>query len=115
MEYGAIVYGKAPLMFHAARKLVGEETFQRALRSYVDTYRYKWACADCFRKELAKASPSHASALERIQKRWWEEAKGDEDLGAPSLESLMGGMGDMKLDPQTQKMLEEMLGPMLGQ
>jgi hypothetical protein len=115
MEYGAIVYGKAPLMFHAARKLVGEDTFQRALRSYVDTYRYKWACADCFRKELAKASPSHSTALERIQKRWWEEAKGDEDLGAPSLESLMGGMGDMKLDPQTQKMLEEMLGPMLGQ
>ncbi len=28
MEYGAIVYGKAPLMFHAARKLVGDETLQ---------------------------------------------------------------------------------------
>jgi hypothetical protein len=115
MEYGAIVYGKAPLMFHAARKLVGDETFNRALRSYVDTYRYKWACADCFRKELAKASPSSAGALERIQKRWWEEAKGDEDLGAPTLESLMGGMGDMKLDAETQKLLEEMLGPMMQQ
>jgi hypothetical protein len=115
MEYGAIVYGKAPLMFHAARKLVGEEVFLKALRSYVDTYRYRWACADCFRRELGKASPTHAGALERLQKRWWEEAKGDEDLGAPSLESLMGGMGDMKLDPQTQKLLEEMLGPMLGQ
>jgi hypothetical protein len=115
MEYGAIVYGKAPLMYHAARKLVGDESFQRALRAYVDTYRYKWACADCFRKELAKVSPSSGSALERLQHRWWEEAKGDEDLGAPSLSSLMGGMGDTQLDPQTLKMLEEMLGPMLEQ
>ncbi|MDY7228512.1 M1 family aminopeptidase [Hyalangium rubrum] len=115
MEYGAIVYGKAPLMYHAARKLVGDDAFQRALRSYVDTYRYKWACADCFRKELAKANPSHAGALERLQDRWWEQAHGDEDLGAPTLESLMGGMGDMKIDPETQKLLEQMLGPMLGQ
>jgi aminopeptidase N len=115
MEYGAIVYGKAPLMYHSARKLVGDDTFMRALRSYVDTYRFKWACADCFRRELGKASPTHAGALERLQKRWWEEAKGDEDLGAPSLESLLGSMGDTKIDPQTQKMLEEMLGPMLGQ
>jgi hypothetical protein len=112
MEYGAIVYGKAPMMYHAARKLVGEDAFMKGLRSYVDTYRYKWACADCFRKELAKANPSTSAALERLQKRWWEEARGDEDLGAPTLESLMGGMGDMKLDAETLKLLEEMLGPM---
>jgi len=115
MEYGAIVYGKAPLMYHAARKLVGEDAFMKGLRSYVDTYRYKWACADCFRKELTKASPSSGAALERLQHRWWQEAKGDEDLGAPSLGALMGGMGDMQLDPQTLKALEEMLGPLLEQ
>lgn len=112
MEYGAIVYGKAPLMYHAARKLVGDEAFLRALRSYVDTYRYQWACADCFRKELVKASPPHAGALERLQHRWWREAKGDEDLGAPGIEALLGGsLGDMKLDPETMKLLQDMLGP----
>jgi aminopeptidase N len=115
MEYGAIVYGKAPLFFHAARKLVGDAAFFRGLRSYVDTYRFKWACVDCFRKELAKASPPHASALERLQTHWWKEAHGDEDLGAPSLETLMGsGMGDLKLDKETQKLLEEMLNGMSG-
>ncbi len=113
MEYGAIVYGKAPLMYHAARKLVGDEAFLRALRSYVDTYRYKWACADCFRKELVKASPPHGDALERLQHRWWKEARGDEDLGRPGIEALLGGsLGDMKLDPETLKLLEDMLGPM---
>jgi hypothetical protein len=117
MEYGAIVYGKAPLFFHAARKLVGDEAFLRSLRSYVDTWRYKWACTDCFRKELAKASPKHSGALERLQNRWWKEAHGDEDLGAPSLESLMGGSmgGDLKLDKETQKMMEELLKSLSGQ
>ena len=115
MEYGAIVYGKAPLFYSAARKLVGDEAFLRALRSYVDTYRFKWACLDCFRKELAKASPGTSGALERLQSHWWKEAHGDEDLGAPSLGTLLGGdMGDMKLDAETQKMLEDMLGGTSG-
>ncbi|WP_224244084.1 M1 family aminopeptidase [Hyalangium gracile] len=115
VEYGAIVYGKAPLFYHSARKLVGDEAFFRGLRSYVDTYRYKWACVDCFRKELAKTSSGTSGALERLQSRWWKETHGDEDLGAPSLETLMGSsMGDMKLDPETMKLLEEMLGGMSG-
>lgn len=112
MEYGAIVYGKAPLMFDAARKRVGEETFQRALRTYVDTYRYKWARADGFMRELSKAAPSHARELARLQERWWEEAHGDEDLGKPSLGALMGGMDASQLDKETLKLLEDFLGPM---
>lgn len=52
---------------------------------------FKWTCKDCFTKELAKASPANASALERLRTRWWREAKGDEDLGKPRLESLLGG------------------------
>jgi hypothetical protein len=116
MEYGAIVYGKAPLFFHAARKLVGDEAFLRGLRSYVDTYRYKWACRDCVRKELAKASSGRSGALERLQDRWWKELHGDEDLGTISLESLMGAsMGDMKLDKETQKMMEDLLKGLSGQ
>jgi len=115
MEYGAIVYGKAPLFFHAARKQVGDTAFFKGLRSYVDTYRYKWACLDCFRKELAKTSSGSSASLERLQNRWWKEAHGDEDLGALDLNRLMGGsMGDMKLDAETQKMMEEMLKGMTG-
>lgn len=115
MEYGAIVYGKAPNFYHFARKQVGDTAFFKGLRSYVDTYRYKWACLDCFRKELAKGSPSSSSSLERLQSRWWKGTHGDEDLGALDFNSLMGGsMGDMKLDPETQKMMEEMLKGLQG-
>ena len=118
LEYGALVYGKAPLLHHASRKLVGDLAFFQALRAYVDTYRFKWACKDCFTQQLAKASPQHAKPLERLRARWWQEAHGDEDLGAPDLGALMGNMGaldNMQLDPESMKMLQELLPGLLGQ
>ncbi|MCP3144040.1 M1 family aminopeptidase [Pyxidicoccus xibeiensis] len=119
-EYSALVYGKAPLLHHASRKLVGDAAFVQALRSYVDAYRFKWTCKECFTRELAKASPAHAKSLERLRTRWWQESHGDADLGTPDLGSLMGGMGmgdldDLELDPQSKKLLEELLPGLLGQ
>lgn len=116
MEYGALVYGKAPLLHHASRKLVGDAAFLKALRAYVDAYRFKWTCSDCFTRELAKASPGKAEALERLRVRWWNEAHGDEDLGVADLNALMGsmGMGAMEFDAETKKLLEQLLPGMLG-
>ncbi len=138
-EYGALVYGKAPLLHHASRKLVGDAAFLKALRSYVDTHRFKWACKECFTKELAKASPANASALERLRNRWWRDAKGDEDLGKPQLESLLGGFEGLpglealqgvdvdalqglpgleafqEMDAQSKQLLEQLIPGLLGQ
>ena len=113
LQYGALVYGKAPLLHHASRKLMGDEAFFRGLRAYVDTYRFKWTCDDCLTQQLAKASPPHAAALERLRVRWWKEAHGDEDLGEPNLGALLGGGG--QLDPETLKLMEELLPGLLGQ
>ncbi|GMU09777.1 M1 family aminopeptidase [Corallococcus caeni] len=119
LEYGALVYGKAPLLHHASRKLVGDSAFFKALRAYVDTYRFKWACKACFTQELARASPANAKALGQLRARWWEEAHGDEDLGAADLQGLMeamgGDLGDVKLDAQTQQLLEQLLPQLMGQ
>ena len=117
MQYGALVYGKAPLLFHASRKLVGDEAFFKALRAYVDTYRFKWACADCFTQELARTSPLQAQALERLRVRWWKEAHGDEDLGQPTFGAMLGGgVNGAQMDPQTRQLIEELLpGLMKGQ
>ncbi|NTX33678.1 aminopeptidase [Myxococcus sp. CA033] len=120
-EYGALVYGKAPLLHHASRKLVGDTAFFQGLRSYVDAYRFKWTCKECFTKELAKASPGNAKALERLRVRWWNEARGDDDLGLPNLDAVMGTLGagsglDVdNLDPQTKELLESILPSLLGQ
>ncbi|WNG34579.1 M1 family metallopeptidase [Archangium minus] len=113
MQYGALVYGKAPLLHHASRKLMGDEAFFKGLRSYVDTYRFKWTCGDCLTRELAKASPSNAKELERLRVRWWKETHGDEDLGQANLGALLTGGGD--IDPGTQKLIEELLPGLLQQ
>ncbi|MBM7114179.1 M1 family aminopeptidase [Archangium primigenium] len=114
LEYGALVYGKAPLLHHASRKLIGDEAFFKGLRAYVDTYRFKWACGDCFTRELAKASPAHARQLERLRVRWWREAHGDEDLGQPNLGALLGGAGlGGQVDAETMKLMKELLPGLL--
>lgn len=113
MQYGALVYGKAPLLHHASRKLMGDEAFFKGLRSYVDTYRFKWTCGDCLTRELAKASPSNAKELERLRVRWWKEAHGDEDLGQANMGALL--TGGAELDPETQKLIEELLPGLLQQ
>lgn len=118
-EYGALVYGKAPLLHQMERKLVGDEAFLRGLRAYVDTYRFKWASDDGLTRELGKASPGKGGALERLRTRWWREAKGDEDLGQADLSALMGSMGmgggNMPaLDKETQKMLQQLMPGLMG-
>ncbi|SET47503.1 hypothetical protein SAMN05443572_102412 [Myxococcus fulvus] len=121
MEYGALVYGKAPLLHHASRKLVGDAAFFQGLRSYVDTYRFKWTCKECFTKELAKASPGNGKALEKLRVRWWQEARGDDDLGLPNLDSVMdtlgagSGLDADALDAQAKELLEQLLPSLLGQ
>ncbi len=115
LQYGALVYGKAPLLHHASRKLMGDEAFFKGLRAYVDTYRFKWSCADCLTRELGRASPANAAALERLRVRWWQEAHGDEDLGEANMGALLGGMGGQQMDAETLKLLEELLPGMMGQ
>jgi hypothetical protein len=114
LEYGALVYGKAPLLHHASRQLMGDEAFLRGLRAYVDAYRFRQACSECLTRELGKASPSRARDLERLRVRWWKEAHGDEDLGSPTMGALLGGLGaGGKIDAETQKLFEELLPGLL--
>ncbi|MET0403113.1 MAG: M1 family aminopeptidase [Cystobacter sp.] len=116
LQYGALVYGKAPLLHHASRKLIGDEAFFKGLRAYVDTYRFKWTCGECFTQELARASPGHARELERLRVRWWKETHGDEDLGQPDLGSLLGGglNGASQVDPaEALQLMQELLPGLL--
>lgn len=123
MQYGAVVYGKAPLLHEAERKLMGDAAFAKAMRTYVDTYRYKWACADCFTQTLGKQTPMLASRLVKLRQRWWLEAKGDEDLGPPDMTKMMGPLGGAMqgmqgaqgLDAESLQMLQEALKALQGE
>ncbi len=120
-EYAALIYGKAPLFYDEARKLVGDEKYFKTLRSYCDDLRWGIARPDTFTRMLGKAVPAQAKALTKLKKRWWEEAHGDEDLGKPDVGALFGGVPSSngqaveQLDAETMKMVEEAIRAMSGQ
>ena len=115
LEYGALVYGKAPLLHDEERKLVGDAAYWKALRAYVDGYRFRWANRDGFTQELAKAAPDKAKPLKALRRRWWNEAHGDEDLGAPDLAGLIRSMTGTELSPEARELLEQLLPQLAGQ
>jgi hypothetical protein len=115
-EYAAIIYGKAPLLFDAIRKQMGDAAYFKALRAYVDENRWKWSHADTLFKAL--------KGSEKLRKHWWQEKHADKDLGAGDLAALLKNLGgpnglqglpDGKdLDPASAKQLEELMKALEG-
>jgi hypothetical protein len=120
-EYAALIYGKAPLFYDQARKLVGDEKYFKTLRNYCDELRWGFARTDTFTRMLGKAVPSQAKPLEKLRRHWWNETHGDEDLGKPDLGAMFGGSpadpnsGGESLDPSTMKLLEDAIRAMEGE
>lgn len=114
MSYAALVYGKAPFFHDAAKTLLSEPVFNASLRTYLDQYRYRWACSDCFSRLLEKENPRHGQKLRQLRQRWWDEAHGDEDLGTPNPAVLLQRMTGMQIDPAAAKLLEQLLGGQFG-
>jgi hypothetical protein len=90
MSYGALVYGKAPGLHARQRALLGEAAYVQDLRAYVDTHRWGWADSGSLTALLAQRHPGQASTLRALQRRWWSEAHGDEDLGAAETGAVPG-------------------------
>ena len=123
-EYAALIYGKAPLLFDALRAEAGDAAYFKALRSYVDEYRYRWVTPDTFTRVLSQKVPGQAKAFQKLQRRYWRESHGDQDVGKGDfgdLSGVLGGQGaagaanQFTIDPQTQKMIEDALKAMEGQ
>ncbi len=88
MTYAALVYGKAPGLHARQRALLGDSVFVRDLRGYVDAHRWGWADAHSLTALLSQRHPGQAETLQALQRRWWSEAHGDEDLGAAEVSGL---------------------------
>ena len=77
----AIGYGKASMVFHMLKRLVGEEVFYKSLRSFIDAKRFKKASWEDLRKEF---EDKHKKELAWFFKQWVEE-KGLPDFQAEDL------------------------------
>jgi len=88
--YGALVYGKAPGLHARQRALLGDAAFVQDLRAYVDAHRWGFVDSSSLTALLAQRHPAQAQALRALQRRWWDEAHGDEDLGSSEAAALPG-------------------------
>lgn len=109
LEYGALVYGKAPLLHDAERRLLGDKAYFAGMKAYVQEYRHRWAVADSYTGTLARLNPKHAGALRRLRQRWLSEAHGDEDLGTADLGALLKSVGGSSIPPETLELLQQFL------
>ena len=67
LQYGAIVYGRAPLFLNALSERLGEETFDRLLAEYVRRWRWRLASGSDF---LALAGELCGCELEDLIRSW---------------------------------------------
>ncbi|HEX8709084.1 MAG TPA: M1 family metallopeptidase [Pyrinomonadaceae bacterium] len=83
-QYAAIVASKGALMFVALRRLMGDDRFFAALRSYYQTNRLEVAELDDLRGAfIAEAPLAQRRAVTRTFNRWLSSKRGDEDIAPP--------------------------------
>lgn len=113
MRYAGIVYGKGPYLYNALREAAGDAVYFRALRRYVDTWRFRTAPSTGFVDALIAEAPAQSTRFRALAHRWLEETHGDDDMGQADMGALLGGMlGNGAVSPDMQQAIE-MLGPML--
>jgi hypothetical protein len=83
-QYAAIVSSKGALMFVELHKLVGNEKFFAALRSYYETNKLEVAELDDLRGAFVAETPRlQRRAVIRTFSRWLSGKRGDEDIAPP--------------------------------
>jgi hypothetical protein len=106
VAYAGLVYGKAPYFYAAVRRMLGDEAFFEALRTYVKKYAFRVAPSPALVDTLAPGDPRVAA----LAAHWLNETHGDEDLGKPDLAKMMGSL----LGPDAAKQLGPLLGGLQG-
>lgn len=83
-QYSAIVASKGALMFVSLRKLMGDERFFAALKSYYETNVFEIAELDDLRGAfVGEALLTQRRAVTRTFNRWLSGKYGDEDIAPP--------------------------------
>lgn len=83
-QYAAIVSSKGALMFVELHKLIGNEKFFAALRSYYETNKFEIAELDDLRGAFVAETPRlQRRAVIRTFNRWLSGKRGDEDIAPP--------------------------------
>nr|MBA3803035.1 hypothetical protein [Acidimicrobiia bacterium] len=80
LQYGAVVYGKAPNLYRALEEEYGTGDVTEALAEFVDRHAFEQITADDLRTSLGE-SLGDPAGVDALWQRWFEEVNGAEDLG----------------------------------
>lgn len=113
IRYAGLVYGKGAFFFERARALLGDAAFFAGMKRYVGRYGFRMATPQGLREELGRGSPQSAE-LEKLARRWFNQAHGDDDLGKSDLGSLLAGVLGGGAGQDIAGPLSELLGGAAG-
>ncbi len=119
LQYGAVVYGKAPGFYLAAAELMGWDELVGALREFVAENNFDLVETGSLRSHLAEAAAAEGiepEVMEELWDRWFSGTFGDEDIDISAAGGL-GGLGDLgglgEVSPEqieeSQRILEDIL------
>jgi hypothetical protein len=91
VSYAGLIYGKAPLFFDEARKLMGAAAFDAACRAYRNSWAFREAGPSSWLSIAQRFDSTHDLAA--LERHWWEEPHGDDDIRPPDALTLMEGLG----------------------
>ena len=69
-QYGAIIYGRAPLFLLSLAKLMGEDSFDRLLSVFVERYRWRLVDGERFRALAEQLCQCEQGELDALWARW---------------------------------------------
>ena len=110
LQYGAVIYGKAPGFYLAAGDLIGWQALTDSLKSFAEQNAFALVSTDALRAHLIDAAGDDGPTIEALWDRWFREEHGDEDIEAAdlfgdlNLEEFFGNVENGDLD------LEELFG-----
>jgi hypothetical protein len=110
LEYAALVYGKAPYLYEALGRTLGETKLHAAMRTVVERNRFGVMTTAEWRDALARETGARGPEVQRAFRRWMDEAHGDADLKVDDSGDLV--MKEL-FPPEIQETLRGSLG-MLG-
>jgi hypothetical protein len=109
LQYAGVIYGKAPLFYRAARKQLGDATFDKVLNRYATRYRFTDAPPDGFVQAAKDVAPKKAAALAALHDRWFGELHGDEDIGQLDYGKLIEASTGMRMSAEEKAMMQQLM------
>lgn len=81
VEYAGLVYGKAPYLYVALGRSLGDARLEAAVRAAVARHRFRIVSTPEWIATLETEAGGPRSGVRAAFRRWLEEAHGDQDLG----------------------------------